>query len=308
MLVAHVIWNCWEDFIAAQEKEEYPVESIQLSALRKLFSDPTVPISQVALELATPILKELEKNPGKTVDCFRLWRTIEAAIKQLTDYNDKLVELVIEFQKVPDQAGIIGCMQDFREHWTEFAFDYLDLPSWEPAEERAANRQGWINMNAFGAKLSLCGAPELDERPRAALLMRQALEKTPWEVFHHPDLDEEEDLEDDDYPTWRAHQFELRDVRTLNSSVPAAAMWMKINASGIYEMNGRPMTGDYDCHRADSNWKGEPVWSKERFAFWRERFEWISNVSVLDKETKKAAKEAAEAMKKVEDENQRTPS
>ncbi|OCK82276.1 hypothetical protein K432DRAFT_403048 [Lepidopterella palustris CBS 459.81] len=119
----------YQDFVAAQEKEEYPVASEQLSALKILFSDPTYPTSELAKQIAEPILKALEEKPTSPVDCFRIWRTIAAAIKQLTGYNHKLVELVVELQKAPDPLGYIALMQDFREHWTEFAFDFDDPPS-----------------------------------------------------------------------------------------------------------------------------------------------------------------------------------
>jgi hypothetical protein len=91
-------------------------------------------------------------------------------------------------------------------------------------------------MNAFGAKLSTFGVPALDERPRAAAIMRDTLEKAPWETYHHPDLENEEDPDWDEYPVWRAHEIELRDIKTLNGTVPAAAVWIKVNGKGLYEM------------------------------------------------------------------------
>jgi Protein of unknown function (DUF3632) len=155
-------------------------------------------------------------------------------------------------------------------------------------------------MNAFGAKLSTFRVPALDERSRAGAVMRNTLEKAPWETYHHPDLENEEDPDWDEYPAWRAHEFELRDIKTLNGTVPAAAVWIKINGKGLYEMEGK-MNDEYDFDA--TTWTGSRGWSKERFAYWRERFEWISKVTILEKKTKEDAREAAELMKKIEEAN-----
>src|ERR1700761_8689 len=173
-----------------------------------------------------------------------------------------------------------------------------DPPSTDP--QRAAKRQGWVNLNAFSAKLSAKGIPQLDESSRAGAVLRDTLEKTPWDNYHHADIDNEEDLDDEDFPVWKAHQLELRDVRSLNGSVPAASMWIKFNGNGIYEMKGE-MEDEYDYDK--TNWTGPKGWSKERFRYWQERFEWISKVTALDKETRKAAREAANLMKGIQSAN-----
>lgn len=112
----------YQEFIAAQEAEEYPLNSTQLSGLKTLFSDPSVPVSQVAQEVAAPILKALKETPGAPVDTFIFWRTIAAAVKELPQYNDRLVELVIELQKIPSPLDYLSYMTDFNQHWTEFEF------------------------------------------------------------------------------------------------------------------------------------------------------------------------------------------
>lgn len=154
-------------------------------------------------------------------------------------------------------------------------------------------------MNAFCAKLSTHGVERLDQRQRAAWVFRHTLEKTPWEKFHHSDIDERlEKYPDDEVVRERCDaELEVRDIRSLNSWVPAAATWIKVIGRGLYEMEG-PMGDEYDW--VTTNWKGAKGWSKERFAYWRERFEWISKATVLDRSTKNDAKEAAELMKAIE--------
>lgn len=153
-------------------------------------------------------------------------------------------------------------------------------------------------MNTFCAKLSTYRIPRLDQRSRAAWVMRHTLEKTPWEVFHHADIDEREAEYPDDEVVreWCDYELEVRDVRVLNTWVPAAAAWIKIDGKGIYEMEG-PMIGESEWN--PTNWKGPEGWSKERFAYWRERFEWISKVTALDKATRKDAAVAAGLMKEI---------
>jgi Protein of unknown function (DUF3632) len=128
-------------------------------------------------------------------------------------------------------------------------------------------------------------------RHKSALAIKKALERTPWDDEEDPDKIEE-------YPPHRAHQLELRTIQTLNSTVPAAAVWFTINCKGLYEQKGGEVGNEAPWNQ--TNWKGAKGWSKERFAYWRERFEWISNVPELDIETRKAAKEGAEAIRKVE--------
>ncbi|KAF4631004.1 hypothetical protein G7Y89_g7132 [Cudoniella acicularis] len=282
----------YEKFLAAQAKEDYPAEPEQLTALKTLFSDPTIPISQAAQQIVAPTLKYLEQNPGSQApdNDFILWRTIASAIKQLPEFNDRLLELVLEINKIPAANGYFKGLYDFYMHWREFAFSFSDPPSTDP--ERATKRQEWVNINAFTAKLSTHASsdPALDARSWAGSVLRDTLEKTPWEGYDptvHADEDEEE----------RTYQAELHGIKVLDGRVPAAAQWMIYNAKGLYENKGL-MGDEYD--HDPTNWKGQKGWSKERFAYWRERFEWVSTVNELDEATRQAAKEAVEVMKKVE--------
>jgi hypothetical protein len=73
----------WQEFIAAQRKEEYPLNPKQLSAIESLFSNPNISVSQIAQEIASPILKWREDNPKARDDNYTLWRTITAAVEQV---------------------------------------------------------------------------------------------------------------------------------------------------------------------------------------------------------------------------------
>lgn len=146
----------YQDFLSTQVKEDYPAAPEQLSALRTLFADPSVPVSQVAEQIARPIVEARQnclENP-EAPDEYRygiLWRTIADAVRQLTEYNDRLVKLVVEIQKVPDPEGYIAFMQDFQEHWTEFAFDCKSRLAhcWFQVQQEPAPRHGpscWTDL------------------------------------------------------------------------------------------------------------------------------------------------------------------
>lgn len=116
----------YQDFLSEQEKKKYSATPEELSALRILFADPSVPVSQVAQVITKPIIEENHRaktNPEKpsTYEYSIIWRTIADAVRQLTEYNDKLVELVVEIQKTPDEY--VAFMQDFQMHLNEFAFE-----------------------------------------------------------------------------------------------------------------------------------------------------------------------------------------
>lgn len=165
---------------------------------------------------------------------------------------------------------------------------------------RGKVRQAWINMNALNAKLSIKGIERLNYRLRSGHVFRIALEETPWEQYHIPEIDEEieSDPEDEDNITLRDELLNKRDIRRLNYWAPAAAAWIKYDGKGIYEMN-EPMIGDDYDNFEYTNWKGKGF-SKERFHYWRERFEWVSKVTALDHDTRRRAAEAVELMKQIE--------
>lgn len=95
------------------------------------------------------------------------------------------------------------------------------------------------------------------------------------------------------------YEIRSRDIRTLDYWTPAAAVWFKTDARGIWEMEG-PLRSEWDWD--PSIWKGPKGWSRARFSFWRERFEWIARVTVLRQDTKDDALEAARIMRQIEEE------
>jgi hypothetical protein len=149
-----------------------------------------------------------------------------------------------------------------------------DPPPTDP--DRDAKRQGWLNTNIFAAKLSRSGVQGLDQRNRAWIALEQALERSEWNTDPDSSIDR------------------------LNADIPAAAAWIDIDGEALYEKSG-PIAFEYDWDESD--WKGERGWSKERFEFWRKRFEQISVLedAAVEVRTKVVARKAAQRMKEIEE-------
>ncbi|KAI1846246.1 hypothetical protein JX266_007771 [Neoarthrinium moseri] len=295
----------YKGFMEEQKIMAGPPSPEQLSALESLFSNSKTSVSDVALNITRPYLRAIRESPSSRStpaesQCSRIWRTINNAVKELTEFNDKLAELVFEIHQVSDSHGADILMTDFNQEWAEFAWNCEPFVVKQPAStdlDRETKIQAWINMNAFCSKLTTHGNPKLNMVSDADWVIRRTLEKTPWEVFHHPDIDEEEDFMEDAFLDYRDYELEQRDVRSLNYWVPGAAAWFKLNSKVIYGMEG-PMSHEHDWD--ETNWKGTKGWSKKRFAYWIERFEWISKVTALEKSTKQLAQECADVMKRVQ--------
>jgi len=114
-----------ERFLTDQaEHSTAPSPPQMLSAFRKLFSSPSTPVSAIAKEIASPIIREDPLDPHWGM----LWRTLKAAVDYCTEDNDKFVELIAELQKLPDENHTLKHLRDFNRHWTEFA-DTRSVPA-----------------------------------------------------------------------------------------------------------------------------------------------------------------------------------
>ncbi|CZT25110.1 uncharacterized protein RCC_10839 [Ramularia collo-cygni] len=286
---------------ASQEDHTSALLQRQSEALCRFLSDPSISASEAAQNLTAPTLgaqRKAKSNHETLSDGSKLWKDIANAIRNQTDQNDRLVELVREIQKISDDDDTFKSMAGYHMYWTEFAYDFK-VPRSDDAD-REAQMQGWVNMNAFCAKLSRSRVPALDERSRSAWVIKEALEKTPWEQTSHADLEEmlEDDPDDEVVAEEVAYEYEIRKITVLEYWIPAAAAWMKNDSRGIYEMEGKISIAD-DEGWYPSNWTGRRGWSKDRFAFWKDRFRTISDIEELSESTRREAVDAAECMEAV---------
>ncbi|KAH3939849.1 hypothetical protein HBI24_226770 [Parastagonospora nodorum] len=295
-----------DEFLSFQEHDSYAPPPEMRSAFQKLLTDSSVPMSAIAKEAASPIIANManEQDP-RWPDCTLLWRTLCRAVDSFTELNDRFVEFVVELQKLPDGDHVFAILPQFNNHWAEFGYTMTYYVSDEP--ERDRKHQAQVNHHAFCAKLSTHHQvhPELDQIQRAGFTFRSTCEFAPWERTHFPEIEEWYDPDDDpadfDWPARRDLELERVNIKMLNAKIPAAAQWLQHVGRRLYDMQGN-MTGEHDWQTAVLNpkWTGAKGYSKERFVFWRERFEWMTKVTALEKETQKLAQECADKMKEIE--------
>ena len=103
-----------------------------MSALETLFSEPNFPVSEIAKKAADPLIVAYKADPhgsGSDVGkAARIMHSLNIAVRELTEYNDKLVEFVYEMHNIPgkEESGIV--VGFFHSEWIEFAFDCRCFP------------------------------------------------------------------------------------------------------------------------------------------------------------------------------------
>jgi len=110
----------WQTFVEQRRQEKYLLEDEQLAALETFFANPDTSITDIAYQFAQQVLESLKQRSDNPIDCYILWQSINLAVRQLTAFNDRLVELVIEYQKIKSPKDYIAYMTDYHMHMTEF--------------------------------------------------------------------------------------------------------------------------------------------------------------------------------------------
>ncbi|KAH8646296.1 hypothetical protein BX600DRAFT_477460 [Xylariales sp. PMI_506] len=297
----------WQDFIEAQKALPGPKSLEQLSAFELLFSDPEVPVSEIAEKIKGPYVQAIidrKDDPSSLVgrEHEAIWRFVTNAVKVMGDHTDRLAALVFEILQISEPYAADAATYDFQLEWSEFSFDFHNPSSTDSERERLS--QMFLNNHNFAAKLSTFGNEKLFLGTDASWVITHTLELAPWKFYNFPDIEDKEELFEEDYPEWRDEELDKRGLKSLNYFVPGAAAWFKTNARGIYEREGsmgnETQWEEEKWQWRNSIWTGAKGWSKERFSFWIQRWEWISTVTALERSTRNLAIEAAEIMKQVE--------
>lgn len=123
----------YHNFMVSQQSMKGPPTPEQLTALDALFSDSQAPVSDIAQAINRPYIEAIKENPSDRLNavesqCARIWRTINNAVKQLTEQNDRLVQLVLEMLKASDPTCAEVLLHDFHQEWVEFAWDCKSRP------------------------------------------------------------------------------------------------------------------------------------------------------------------------------------
>jgi hypothetical protein len=199
-------------------------------------------------------------------------------VARRTTYNDadghsKLMDLVKALKAHPEPSSaqegstyerLSGLSLAAREA-------YNDMPRHEIGSV-SQEIHAWTNFNYFLARLTDDGV--FTAYMYVIWSMRQALEMTPEPL-----------------PWW------------YDAHVPAAAVWALALGKKLQQREEdltptNPNQGD--PARGGDLWSGGPVFSKERWAFWKKRFGEVVGQEGIGEETKSIAKQAVEAMQKAE--------
>ncbi|KAK7189137.1 hypothetical protein DPSP01_005468 [Paraphaeosphaeria sporulosa] len=236
----------------------------------------TADLEATVSKITKPIDEALAKNSGKD-QLDDAWYPIIHSAKRIpysdADRHSKLVELVKALKEHPEPSAtqdnpkymtLAGLPMAVREAWNDSPRH--DIGS-VPQEIRA-----YTNFNYFIARLTDDGL--FTASHVIIWAMREALENTPQPL------------------PW-----------SYDAHVPAAAMWAIVLGKKLYERE-EDLTprnaNEGNPARGGDLWNGGPVFSKERWAFWKKRFGDVVGQEGISEETKNIAKAAFEAMDKAE--------
>lgn len=206
-----------------------------------------------------------------------IWNSLLHSAKRIsfrdTDRHAKLVDLVKAIKEHPEPSStsetptyktLSGLGMQAREAYNDSPHNDAAIT---PQEIHA-----WTNLNYFLARLTDSGT--FTFYLYVIWAMREALEKTP------------EPLDG-----WH------------DTHVPAAAVWALVLGKKLYEREEdltpkNPNEGN--PARGGDLWTGGPVFSKERWAFWKKRFGEVAAYEGVSEETKTISNEAVKAMDNAE--------
>ena len=109
----------YEAFFKVKSEDGWPPPAQMIHALRSLMINPSLPASEVAQQAASLYIQQSDPNPDYT----SLWPLLFDAIERFTEQNDRLLEFLVEFQRLPDHNGAFHILNGLTEYLVEFVFD-----------------------------------------------------------------------------------------------------------------------------------------------------------------------------------------
>jgi hypothetical protein len=252
-----------------------PKDSIFYPAVLDYMNN-TADLEATVAKITKPIDEALAQDSDKDKLDYVWYPVIQAARRtQYTnvDGHSKLVNLVKALKAHPEPSSK-------QEHPTYKSLSGLSLAVREAYNDMPRHEIGsvpqeihaWTNFNYFLARLTEDGV--FTVYLYVIWSMRQALEMTPEPL-----------------PWW------------YDAHVPAAAVWALALGKKLQEREEDLTPTDPNQGnpaRGGDLWSGGPVFSKERWAFWKKRFGEVAGQEGIDEETKSIAKQSVEAMEKAE--------
>jgi hypothetical protein len=263
----------------------------------------TTDLAQTIQLMTEPIDALSIANRFRKVNTLDLWYSFFHSAKRIpfrnVDGHTKLIKLLLVFKSHPEDdttqsprkdkdGGGLGFYQSAKDLGMATRETMNDCPG-VGAGYFAEEMNAWTNLNYFFARLIYYATePETDEQAIGSLFwiecifaMREGLE----EVL-------KDDGPNDAHKPGTARQ-------KYDARVPAAAVWVFALGKKMYEKEEDltpPSPNQGKPGRGGALWKGPPEFSKARWALWKKRFQEISEMEEVSKETRHIAKDAYDAM------------
>ena len=218
-----------------------------------------------------------------------LWAMVVKLIKQIPSdhpWQDRMVEILNAIKKLPRQVtpemvqlerswgmtfwqGLPILGAEIRETWNRGPWEKLPEGTFRYPGDTPFPPDVWSSLNAFTARLTVASVLNFDSY--ATWILRHTLEE------------EREDEEVDD-------------------NLPAATMWIIYAGKIVYHNAAKVDMDSAETHPPDINFvrKFSKSFSKERWNFWKERFEFFQNHGNLKRMTRDSAGEALSRMLEIE--------
>jgi hypothetical protein len=241
-----------------------------------------IDVDEAMSRILGPIDEKIKEAKLDDVNFMDLWTSIIHSAKRSTfrdtarTHHSALVDLLIAFKEhsIPDIEEYNYLYKEMTDFGMACREAFNDAPI---AHEGFIDREveAWANMNFFFAKVAEKHVHDLSMY--AIFALREALET--------PHVDD---------PMSTANQ-------KYDANVPAATAWILVYGHDLFRMEKDLTPSDRkqgNPARGGELWKGKSEFSKERWAFWKERFAKIATMEGVKEQTKIDARDAVEGMER----------
>ncbi|KAI7082162.1 hypothetical protein KC356_g8578 [Hortaea werneckii] len=275
---------------------DWPGYKRHLSVLEELF-DGNASTQDTADRLASVALSQGTSEDDLETGIGLIWSTVIICAKEKPDHIQQLVDVLVKIAQLPDAVDEHGSpltlygMQIWHRMPTlswdlnESEYNGFHIPTDEqrqllpPARRHVSSSElirQLANLNILVAMLTKTRLRAFDFSLFALWTMRAALE----------------------IPADKA-----RPDQPLEAWIPAAAAWISVTGDQVFNWDHEYPSGPLEGAPGKGGplWQGKHGFCHERWQLWRSRFEYLGTQDqVLDAETRKIAKEAADRMAAIE--------
>jgi Protein of unknown function (DUF3632) len=267
-------------------------ERINMAYSSADFSQPVLPASDI------PANVDVRYTTG--IMLRELWYSILHMSRKIpwrdSAAQDRLLDLVLTLKAHPDPPEPDPMPAALEDHWRSSdgiwsglkCFNLAASDFWNDVPNRPDPEgfstpliHAWTNINAFAAILTRSGLARFEWQ--AIRAMQNALEIR-----------------------FRFHKARIQPISVaaqLDADVPAAAVWVLVLGRELWESGkdqSSKSTDQDNLPKTKALWQGYPdEFSRERFAFWAERFKSMCLTEDLKLETRAIAFEAHEKMEEI---------